>query len=56
MAELPENGEIVGVVRGCIKSLGIARSGVGVGVGEANTMKIGCILGLRVSPAHRYEM
>ncbi|KAL0548440.1 hypothetical protein IC582_012891 [Cucumis melo] len=51
VAELPENGEIVGVVRGCIKSLGIARSGVGVG--EANTMKIGCILGLRVSPAHR---
>ncbi|XP_038877953.1 probable N-acetyltransferase HLS1 [Benincasa hispida] len=51
VAELPEKGEIVGVVRGCIKSLGTA--GAGVGTGEANTTKIGCILGLRVSPAHR---
>lgn len=53
MAELPENGEIVGVVRGCIKSVGTAGAGANAGAGEAHTIKIGCILGLRVSPAHR---
>jgi len=46
VAELLENGKLVGVVRGCIK-------GVATGFGEAH-VKIGCILGLRVSPTHRY--
>lgn len=45
VAELLENGKLVGVVRGCIK-------GVATGFGEAH-VKIGCILGLRVSPTHR---
>ncbi|KAK7854335.1 probable N-acetyltransferase HLS1-like [Quercus suber] len=45
VAELLENGELVGVVRGCIRDMG-------TGFGEAQ-MKMGCILGLRVSPSHR---
>ncbi|XP_022979568.1 probable N-acetyltransferase HLS1 [Cucurbita maxima] len=49
VAELPEKGDVVGVVRGCIKSVGTG----GAAAGEANTTRIGCILGLRVSPAHR---
>lgn len=46
VAELLEDRELVGVVRGCIKH-------VGTGCGETH-LKIGCILGLRVSPRHRY--
>ncbi|MCL7040877.1 hypothetical protein MKW94_015339 [Papaver nudicaule] len=48
IAELVENGELVGVIRGCIKYL---RSGVDQGTNS--TVKMGCILGLRVSPKHR---
>ncbi|KAL4290435.1 hypothetical protein GQ457_14G016950 [Hibiscus cannabinus] len=45
VAELRENGELVGVIRGCIKN---------VGTRFGNTdLKLGCILGLRVSPTHR---
>ncbi|KAM1191635.1 hypothetical protein FF1_012220 [Malus domestica] len=44
VAELLENGELVGVVRGCIKH---------VGTGSGARYVIGCILGLRVSPIHR---
>ncbi|KAI4344787.1 hypothetical protein L6164_011976 [Bauhinia variegata] len=44
VAELLESGEIVGVVRGCIKS---------VGTSAGSFLKMGCILGLRVSPNHR---
>ncbi|KAL6193653.1 hypothetical protein ACLB2K_034737 [Fragaria x ananassa] len=43
VAQLLENEELVGVVRGCIKHVG---TGFGGHV-------IGCILGLRVSPTHR---
>jgi hypothetical protein len=46
VAELLENRKLVGVVRGCIK-------GVQTGFGESH-VKMGCILGLRVSPTHRY--
>ncbi|XP_050218997.1 probable N-acetyltransferase HLS1-like [Mercurialis annua] len=46
VAELLENGEVVGVVRGCIKCVGITRF-------EATCVRLGCILGLRVSPKHR---
>ncbi|KAM7278554.1 hypothetical protein ACFE04_005688 [Oxalis oulophora] len=45
VAELSENGELVGVVRGCIKH-------VGTKFGAAS-IKLGCIIGLRVSPTHR---
>lgn len=45
VAQLLENEELVGVVRGCIKHVG---TGFGGHV-------IGCILGLRVSPTHRYH-
>ncbi|KAI4334970.1 hypothetical protein L6164_013662 [Bauhinia variegata] len=44
VAELLESGEIVGVVRGCIKS---------VGTSSGSFLNMGCILGLRVSPTHR---
>ncbi|XP_040987587.1 probable N-acetyltransferase HLS1 [Juglans microcarpa x Juglans regia] len=47
VAELLQNGELVGVVRGCIKDVGTVH-------GEAQVhVKMGCILGLRVSPTHR---
>ncbi|KAJ4839554.1 hypothetical protein Tsubulata_042792, partial [Turnera subulata] len=45
VAEMRENGELVGVVRGCIKCVG-TRFG-------AKYLRLGCILGLRVSPRHR---
>ncbi|PIA61054.1 hypothetical protein AQUCO_00300520v1 [Aquilegia coerulea] len=45
IAELLENRELVGAVRGCIKHVGTDNGGTHV--------KIGCILGLRVSPKHR---
>ncbi|XP_065859660.1 probable N-acetyltransferase HLS1 [Euphorbia lathyris] len=45
VAELCENGEIVGVVRGCIK-YGKTEFG-------AKNVRFGCILGLRVSPNHQ---
>ncbi|KAH7676414.1 Peptide alpha-N-acetyltransferase protein [Dioscorea alata] len=45
VAELAGNGEVVGVVRGCMKF-------VGTGLGT-NNVRMGCILGLRVSPKHR---
>ncbi|XP_058077297.1 probable N-acetyltransferase HLS1 [Magnolia sinica] len=45
VAELVQTGEVVGVVRGCMKC-------VGTGLG-ASHVKMGCILGLRVSPKHR---
>ncbi|XP_031268405.1 probable N-acetyltransferase HLS1 [Pistacia vera] len=45
VAELCENGELVGVVRGCIKHVGTKFGGTHV--------KLGSILGLRVSPKHR---
>ncbi|TYH50670.1 hypothetical protein ES332_D10G222100v1 [Gossypium tomentosum] len=45
VAELQENRELVGVIRGCIKH-------VGTKYGRTN-VKLGCILGLRVSPTHR---
>ncbi|XP_057959425.1 probable N-acetyltransferase HLS1 [Malania oleifera] len=45
VAELLQNGELVGVVRGCIKYVGTGFMGAHV--------KMGCILGLRVSPRHR---
>ncbi|KAA8527371.1 hypothetical protein F0562_034914 [Nyssa sinensis] len=45
VAELLENGELVGMVQGCIKY-------VGTGFGGRH-VKLGCILGLRVSPRHR---
>ncbi|XWS38938.1 hypothetical protein CRYUN_Cryun18bG0006600 [Craigia yunnanensis] len=45
VAELRENGELVGVIRGCIKHVGTKFGGTHV--------KLGCILGLRVSPRHR---
>ncbi|CAN1281553.1 Probable N-acetyltransferase HLS1-like, partial [Linum perenne] len=43
VAELRDNGELVGIVRGCIKF---------VGLGVTN-VRLGCILGLRVSAKHR---
>jgi len=45
VAELLESKELVGVVRGCIKSMQTP---------SESLLKIGCILGLRVSPSHRY--
>ncbi|KAJ0979937.1 hypothetical protein J5N97_015411 [Dioscorea zingiberensis] len=45
VAELAGNGEVVGVVRGCMKFMG-------TGLGTKN-VRMGCILGLRVSPKHR---
>ncbi|XP_043725416.1 probable N-acetyltransferase HLS1-like [Telopea speciosissima] len=45
IAELVGNGELVGVIRGCMKH-------VGTSPGKTH-MNIGCILGLRVSPKHR---
>ncbi|RWR94304.1 putative N-acetyltransferase HLS1-like protein isoform X1 [Cinnamomum micranthum f. kanehirae] len=45
VAELVGEGEIVGVVRGCMKW-------IGTGSGSTH-VKMGCILGLRVSPKHR---
>ncbi|KAF7806830.1 putative N-acetyltransferase HLS1-like [Senna tora] len=44
VAELIENGELVGVIRGCIKN---------VGTHSGSILKMGCILGLRVSPNFR---
>ncbi|KAM7467165.1 hypothetical protein LguiB_014727 [Lonicera macranthoides] len=44
VAEL--EGEVVGMVQGCIKC-------VGTGFGRRQVLNLGCILGLRVSPAHR---
>ncbi|CAL5198982.1 unnamed protein product [Lathyrus oleraceus] len=44
VAELVECKELVGVVRGCIKS---------VQTSSGSLFKMGCILGLRVSPTHR---
>ncbi|KOM33432.1 hypothetical protein LR48_Vigan01g298800 [Vigna angularis] len=44
VAELLESKELVGVVRGCIKSMRTP---------SESLLKIGCILGLRVSPSHR---
>ncbi|KAI3842823.1 hypothetical protein MKW92_032314 [Papaver armeniacum] len=49
IAEMVENGEVVGVIRGCIKYI---RSGADQGTNRS-TVKMGCILGLRVSPKHR---
>lgn len=46
VAELQKKGEIVGMVRGCIKYVGTKFWG--------GHVKLGCILGLRVSPRHRY--
>lgn len=46
MAEV-ESGEVVGVVRGCIKTCAI-------GSHSGSLFKIGSILGLRVSPTYRY--
>ncbi|CAN0855406.1 Probable N-acetyltransferase HLS1-like [Linum grandiflorum] len=43
VAELRDSGELVGIVRGCIKL---------VGLGVTN-VRLGCILGLRVSSMHR---
>ncbi|KAL5700855.1 hypothetical protein ACHQM5_026258 [Ranunculus cassubicifolius] len=45
VAELLGDRELVGVVRGCIKHVGTGSGGTYV--------KIGCILGLRVSPRYR---
>ncbi|XVF38855.1 hypothetical protein REPUB_Repub20aG0138000 [Reevesia pubescens] len=45
VAELRENGELVGVIRGCIKHVGTEFG--------STQLKLGCILGLRVSPKHR---
>lgn len=44
VAEVAESRELVGVVRGCIKS---------VRTPSGSVYKMGCILGLRVSPTHR---
>ena len=46
VAEMLKNGELVGMVQGCIKD-------VGTGFVERH-VQLGCILGLRVSPKHRY--
>ncbi|GMP76343.1 hypothetical protein CsSME_00033064 [Camellia sinensis var. sinensis] len=45
VAELHKNGELVGMVRGCIKYVATRFWG--------GHVKLGCILGLRVSPRHR---
>lgn len=44
VAEMVESKELVGVVKGCIKS---------VQTPSGSLFKMGCILGLRVSPIHR---
>ncbi|KAK7329560.1 hypothetical protein VNO77_23730 [Canavalia gladiata] len=44
VAELLESKELVGVIRGCIKSVGTL---------SGSLLKMGCILGLRVSPTYR---
>ncbi|KAK7303683.1 hypothetical protein RJT34_14596 [Clitoria ternatea] len=44
VAELVESRELVGAVRGCIKSVGTLSGSI---------LKMGCILGLRVSPTYR---
>jgi len=44
VAEMVESKELVGVVKGCIKS---------VQTPSGSLFKMGCILGLRVSPTHR---
>ena len=46
VAEMAEHGELVGVVRGYNKE-------VGFGLTKSHS-KMGYILGLRVSPTHRY--
>ncbi|XAR57001.1 Peptide alpha-N-acetyltransferase [Bertholletia excelsa] len=46
VAELQKNGEVVGMVRGCIKY-------VGTRFRPGEQFKLGSILGLRVSPSHR---
>lgn len=46
VAELRENGEVVGMVRGCIKRVGTNKSG-------DTYFNLGSISGLRVSPSHR---
>ncbi|KMZ63549.1 hypothetical protein ZOSMA_3G00260 [Zostera marina] len=46
VVEVVGNGEVVGVVRGCMKDV---QNGI---MAESN-LKLGCILGLRVSPMHR---
>lgn len=46
VAEMPKSREIVGVVQGCIKRVGIGNIG--------SCLKLGCLLGLRVSPRHRF--
>lgn len=45
VAELVRDGSIVGMVRGCMKCMA---TGLG-----SETVRMGCILGLRVSPKHR---
>jgi hypothetical protein len=45
VAEYGEEGEIVGVIRGCVKT--VAR-------GNSDYVKIAYVLGLRVSPKHRF--
>ncbi|KMT16260.1 hypothetical protein BVRB_3g054140 [Beta vulgaris subsp. vulgaris] len=45
VAEMANHEELVGVVRGCIKKLGFSL--------RSSHLKMGCILGLRVSPRHR---
>ncbi|XP_027339641.1 probable N-acetyltransferase HLS1-like [Abrus precatorius] len=44
VAELLESRELVGVIRGCIKRVGTL---------SGSLLKMGCILGLRVSPTYR---
>ncbi|RYR12746.1 hypothetical protein Ahy_B04g070126 isoform C [Arachis hypogaea] len=46
VAELLESKEIVGVVRGCIKNVGTTTP-------PGSLLKMGCIIGLRVSPTYR---
>ncbi|OWM88055.1 hypothetical protein CDL15_Pgr016628 [Punica granatum] len=55
VAELQGNGEVVGVVRGCIKNVYVKNTSTttaNAGIGR-RCVKLGCMLGLRVSPAHR---
>lgn len=48
VAEMANHEELVGVVRGCIKKLGFSL--------RSSHLKMGCILGLRVSPRHRCSL
>ncbi|KAJ1287431.1 hypothetical protein BS78_02G009100 [Paspalum vaginatum] len=48
VAEAPAGGEIVGVVRGCVKTVACGRAGAG-----RLSCKVAYLLGLRVAPAHR---